>query len=72
MRGLPSFFILNADGSPHTIMLPKYERKSWYRVIDTSLQSGEDFLSPEKEVILNPSDHYQANPRSINVLLGKQ
>ena len=66
------FFILNADFNPHTIKLPQYEGMSWYRVVDTSLKSGDDFLPPEKEVVLNPPDNYQASPRSVIVLLGKE
>jgi isoamylase len=66
------FFILNADHNSHTIKIPQYGGMIWRRVVDTSLPSGDDFLTPGNEVLLNPSDHYQANPRSSIVLLGKQ
>lgn len=65
------FFILNADSNLHSIKIPQYQGLRWFRIIDTSLESGEDFLGPGKEILLNPPDHYQANPRSTVVLLGK-
>ena len=66
------FFILNADFNLQYITLPKLASdKQWYRVIDTSLKSGEDFLDVGKEVWVNPSDHYLANPRSTVVLIRK-
>jgi glycogen operon protein len=65
------FFIFSADSKSHAIKLPQFEGKTWYRVVDTSRQSGDDFLPSGKEVVLDPSDHYQTKPRSIIVLLGK-
>ncbi len=66
------FFILNADERSHMIRLPSHEGKQWRRVVDTSLNAGEDFLSSGKEVLIEPSDRYQAYPRSIVVLLAKR
>lgn len=66
------FFILNADERSHMIGLPSHEGKQWRRVVDTSLNAGEDFLSSGKEVLIEPSDRYQAYPRSIVVLLAKR
>ena len=43
----------------------------WYRAIDTSLPSGEDFAEPRKEIALDPADHYIVNPRSTVVLLAR-
>jgi glycogen operon protein len=66
------FFILNADFNLQPISLPELtEGKQWYRVIDTSLKSGEDFLDVGKEIRIDPPDHYLANPRSTVVLIGK-
>jgi len=65
------FFIFSVDSKSHAIKLPQFEGKTWYRVVDTSRQSGDDFLPSGKEVVLDPSDHYQTNPRSFIVLLGK-
>ena len=66
------FFILNADFRPQHVKVPKLEGgKIWHRVIDTSLENGEDFLDPGKEELLDPPDQYPANPRSTVVLLGK-
>jgi glycogen operon protein len=66
------FFILNADSNLQSIKLPQLTNgKQWYRVIDTSLESGEDFLEAGKEIRIDPSDHYLANSRSTVVLIGK-
>jgi glycogen operon protein len=66
------FVILNADPSLQCIRVPPpQEGKRWYRVIDTSLDGGADFLDPGEEIPLHPSDFYLANPRSTVVLLGK-
>jgi len=65
------FFILNADFNSHSIEIPQYDGMKWYRVVDTSLKSGDDFLIPGREILLDPSDHYRSNPRSTVVLLGK-
>jgi glycogen operon protein len=66
------FFILNADSNLQSIRLPQLTNgKQWYRVIDTSLESGEDFLEAGKEIRIDPSDHYLANSRSTVVLIGK-
>ena len=43
----------------------------WFRVIDTSLPAGSDFLDAGQEVRLEPADVYLANPRSTVVLVGK-
>jgi hypothetical protein len=40
-------------------------------VIDTSLKAGDDFLDTGREALVNPPDHYLANPRSTVVLIGK-
>lgn len=66
------FIILNADFNLQSVkILQLKDGKKWYRVIDTSLKSGEDFLDVGKEIFLSPSDYYIANPRSTVVLLGK-
>ena len=66
------FFILNADFHLQSVSLPPLTNgKKWYRVVDTSLKSGEDFLETGKEIRIEPSDHYLANPRSTVVLIGK-
>jgi glycogen operon protein len=66
------FFILNADFNLQSIRLPQLANgKMWYRVIDTSLESGEDFLDAGKEIRIDPSGHYLANSRSTVVLIGR-
>ena len=66
------FFILNADFHLQSIKLPRLTNGTkWYRVIDTSLKSGEDFLDIGKEERIDPPDVYLTNPRSTVVLIGK-
>ncbi len=66
------FIILNADYTVQDVKIPKLEEgKMWYRVIDTSLGSGEDFLDTGKEMLLTPPDTYLVNPRSTILLLGR-
>ena len=66
------FFILNAAASLERVLLPPAPfRERWYRVVDTSLPDGDDFMAVGEEVLLNPSDHYLANPRSTVVLISK-
>ena len=66
------FFILNGHFEPQWVKLPPLgPSRGWYRAIDTSLPSGEDFMEPGQEVQLDPPDHYIANPRSTVVLLAR-
>jgi glycogen operon protein len=66
------FFILHADPAAQWVALPALEPgHGWYRIIDTSLPSGEDFAAPDGAVRIDPPDHYIANPRSTVVLVGR-
>jgi len=66
------FFILNAHFYLQSVTLPKLgPSRRWYRAIDTSLSSGEDFAEPGQEIPLDPPDFYVANPRSTVVLLAR-
>jgi pullulanase/glycogen debranching enzyme len=66
------FFILNADHRKRNVEIPQATGgKTWYRVIDTSLESGKDFLDPGSEVPVEPATSYPAAPRSTVVLLGR-
>jgi len=66
------FFILHANHHLQPVQIPAPDgAKQWFRVIDTSLPSGEDFLDVGAEILLNPADFYLVNPRSTVVLLGK-
>lgn len=65
------FIILNSGWNLQRVAIPEQEDgRRWYRVIDTSLPSGENFLDVEGEAALNPADFYLANPRTTIVLLG--
>jgi glycogen operon protein len=66
------FFIYNAHYDSQWVKLPQLPAgEGWYRAIDTSLPSGDDFLDPGKEIAIDPPDHYLANPRSTVVLLAQ-
>src|SRR6266571_3108978 len=66
------FLVLNGDHSLRDVEIPSLkEGLAWYRVIDTSLPAGEDFLDSGAEVPLNPQHFYAVNPRSTVLLLGK-
>jgi glycogen operon protein len=66
------FFILNAHSEPQWVRLPPLVApRRWYRAVDTSLPAGEDFAEPDREVLVEPSDHYIANGRSTVVLLAR-
>jgi hypothetical protein len=43
----------------------------WRRAIDTSLESGDDFVDDGAEPLPDPADRYLVNPRTTVVLLGK-
>jgi glycogen operon protein len=66
------FIILNFNWGMQRVAIPAQEDgQRWYRVIDTSLPGGEDFLDAGKEIALDPADSYLANPRTAVMLLGK-
>jgi isoamylase len=66
------FFILNSHREMQYVRLPGLsDGQRWHRVIDTSLNPGEDFLEEGKEIRIDPPDHYLANGRSTVVLIGK-
>ena len=66
------FLIFNADLIRHTVKLPHYDKMQWYRVVDTNLNNGQDFLAPGQELFLNPQDSYVSNSRTVIVFLGIQ
>jgi isoamylase len=66
------FFIHNADYRVQCVRPPALDgAKRWYRVVDTSLPAGQDFVDAGKEVLLSPAEYYLANPRSSVVLIGR-
>lgn len=64
------FIILNSDRRAFTVKIPQY-KKNWFRVIDTSLDPGADFLEQGREVLLRESGNYISKPRSFVLLIGK-
>ena len=66
------FFILNAHHEAQWVKLPALAfGHAWYRAIDTSLRGKESFADAGREILLDPPDHYIANPRSTVVLLAR-
>ncbi len=65
------FFILNADNNPYNVKIPTVENKNWYRVVDTSLKQGKDFLTPDNEILLKNAESYFTKSRSVVVLISK-
>ncbi|MBV6433155.1 MAG: Glycogen operon protein GlgX [Bryobacteraceae bacterium] len=64
------FFILNAHFETKWVNLPPLPSgQHWSRAIDTSLPDGEDFANPGSEILIDPPDHYIANPRTTVVLV---
>ena len=62
----------NSSPRRQWVMLPPLTGpRAWYRAIDTSLGSGDDFAEPGQEVRINPADHYVASSRSTVVLLAR-
>ncbi|MCL2656687.1 MAG: glycogen debranching protein GlgX [Betaproteobacteria bacterium] len=63
-------FILNAGTATEWVELPPPGAGlAWYRIIDTSLPAGEDFLGKDNLVRLEPDDVYITNPHSTVVLV---
>jgi len=66
------FVILNADHRTRSVRLPRFDNGvRWHRLIDTSLDAGEDVRDEDDAVPITPADEYVANGRSTVVLLGK-
>jgi len=66
------FLIFNADHRLQPVRLPPLRGNlHWFRVIDTSLPAGLDFLGTGEEARLDPADSYLVSPRSTVVLVGK-
>jgi len=67
---VPIYVASNAFWEPLTIELPATEDRRWYRVVDTSLPSGEDIV-PEEEAFFLPEITYLVRPRSTIVLVAR-
>lgn len=65
------FVILNAAAEARPVRLPQPEGKAWFRIVDTSLLSGEDFLAPGQETRSRIKGSYPVSARSVVVLLGR-
>ncbi len=65
------YFVINPDINAYSIKLPQYDQIQWYRVIDTSMPSGDDILEIGKEIVISSNDAYISRPRSVIAILGK-
>lgn len=67
---IPIYVASNAYWEPLTVELPEVEGKRWYRVVDTSMPSGEDIVSDEEAHFL-PETQYEIMPRTTIVLIAR-
>ena len=66
------FLMLNSDHRLQDVKLPSLPgSQRWRRVLDTSLEPGNEWCAPGREIAIDPPDHYLANPRSVVVLIGQ-
>lgn len=63
--------IINSFWEERHCKLPANGEEKWYRILDTSLKSGQDIVEEEKVLLTEMQDCYKANARSIVVLLRK-
>jgi len=67
------FVILHAGFQSQSVRIPPARAGTrWFRVVDTSLPSGDDFAGPGTEVALDPADTYVASARSTIVLITRR
>jgi len=72
VRDYMLYIILNSEHNDKEAIIPRPKNfKAWYRVIDTGLKSGEDFLESGKEIILPPNNKYLVKSRSAVVFIAK-
>jgi glycogen operon protein len=60
----------NAFWEALEVELPPVEGKRWYRVVDTSLPTGEDIV-PDEEAAFLPDRKYKVRARSTLVLIAR-
>lgn len=64
--------IYNMHWEPHLFALPKLsKRRRWHLVVDTGRKESENFQENGNEPMLEEQRTYEAEPRSIVVLMGK-
>ncbi|MBN1543197.1 glycogen debranching protein GlgX [candidate division KSB1 bacterium] len=65
--------LINADSIGHWVWLPVFADKIWTRLVDTSLEPGEDCVKDLKSAIaIRPISRYRVRAKSAVVLLGKK
>ena len=64
--------IYNMHWEPHSFALPKLPKgRRWHLVVDTGRKESENFQGNGNEPMLEEQRTYEAEPRSIVVLMGK-
>jgi pullulanase/glycogen debranching enzyme len=63
------YMIANASWDDATFELPSVEGLSWRRIVDTSLESPDDFSEPIAAAVLDDPTAYLVAARSTVVLL---
>jgi glycogen operon protein len=67
-----TLIVLHAGDWLQRVALPAADAgRRWQRVVDTSLPDGQDIVEPQREVALEPADHYLLNARSTVVLCSR-
>jgi len=64
------FFVFNMNYRAAVVHLPQFEGLKWYRLVDTSQKSGEDFRSYDKRRLLRRQDRHYCAGRTVNILWG--
>ena len=66
------YVITNSEKKRKRFHLPKLdEENKWYLVMDTNQPEPRDIMDKGSEILLTNQDHYQTDPQSTVVLLGK-
>jgi len=63
-------FVLNADQKAQAVRLPACVHRQWRRIIDTSLESPNDFLNPVQAALCPAAGTYTVQPHSVVVMIG--
>ncbi len=66
------FFVINAASDAFGVKLPPYENIDWFRILDTSLDPGQDIADEGEEVAVVKEEQYTSQARSVLAFLGKK
>lgn len=67
------YFVFNMHHQGCSVFLPEYERIEWFRVVDTSRESGDDFIFNHQKTGKHLHGHsHHCAPRTCMLFLGKR